>query len=331
MRRLGGGWPVRGALALGALCGLLWVVGPYEPVPLRSGFDATALEDGVQTHFNRAEALYPDITPGVEKRVLWRPGFVERRTPVSVLYVHGFSATSEEIRPVPDLVAEALGANLVFTRLQGHGRGGAALAQADVAGWMADLAEGLAAARAVGDRVVVMATSTGATLTAAAAVDPDLSAGVAAVILVSPNFGLNDASAPLLTLPGARYWLPLVAGRRHDYTPRNPDQARYWTTSYPTEALLPMAALVQRVAGLDFSQARIPALFWLSDEDRVVRPDISRKIAARWGGPARVQAVRMGPRDDPNAHVVAGDILSPDQTEGAVLGMVDWLRAQGLR
>lgn len=318
-------------LGLGALCGLLWAVGPYEPVPLTAGFDVARFADGVQTHFNRVEARFPDITPGVEKRVMWRPGFVERRTPVSLLYVHGFSATSEEIRPVPDQVAEALGANLVFTRLQGHGRGGASLAQADVAGWMADLAEGLAAARAVGDRVVVMATSTGATLTAAALLDPDLSAGVAAVILISPNFGLSDPAAPLLTLPGARYWLPLVAGRDYGHAPDNPEQARYWTTRYPTEALLPMAALVQKVTGLDFANSRVPALFWLSDEDQVVRPEITRRIAARWGGPARVQAVRMGPQDDPASHVVAGAILSPDQTESAVLGMVDWLRAQGLR
>lgn len=331
-RRGGAGrWPLRGLFGAGALASLLFAFGPYEPVPLTAHFDASLLEGGVGPYFDRVEARFDDITPGTRKRVIWQPGFEDRRTPVSLLYVHGFSATSEEIRPVPDRVAAALGANLVFTRLQGHGRGGAALADADVAGWVADLAEGLAAARAVGDRVVVMATSTGATLMAAAALDPELSAGVAAVIFVSPNFGINDSAAPLLTLPAARYWVPLVAGSEHSYVPQSDGQARYWTTAYPTRALMPMAALVRRVAKLDFTRARIPALFWLSDEDRVVRPDISRRIAGRWGGPARVQTVRMGVGDDPNSHVIAGDILSPGQTEAAITGMTDWLRAQGLK
>ncbi|GAA6200281.1 alpha/beta fold hydrolase [Aquicoccus sp. SU-CL01552] len=324
-------WLRRGMLSLGVVGLGLWAFGPYEPVPLKAEFDPARLEAGVSDYLAAQEARFDDITPGVEKRVVWRPGHEEQRTPVSILYVHGFSATSEEIRPVPDLVAEALDANLVYTRLRGHGRGGAAMAQADVGDWMADLAEGLAVARAVGDRVVVIATSTGATLAAVAMRDPQMSERVAAAVFVSPNFGINDPAAVLLTLPAARYWVPLVAGRDHGFTPQNDGQARFWTTGYPTVALMPMAALVRRAARLDYSGERVPALFWLSDDDGVVRPDISREIAARWGGGARVQAVKPGPVDDPNAHVIAGDILSPDQTEVAALGMIDWLHAQGLR
>jgi len=321
----------RGLFTLGAVAALLWAFGPYEAVPLHAGFEAATLEAGVSAYLARQEARFDDITPGVEKRVVWRPGFEERRTPVSILYVHGFSATSEEIRPVPDLVAEALDANLDYTRLSGHGRGGAAMAEADVGDWMADLAEGLAVARAAGERVAVIATSTGATLAAVALQNPQMSEGVDAAVFVSPNFGINDPAAVLLTLPGARYWVPLAAGRERAFAPQNDGQARYWTTRYPTVALMPMAALVRRAARLDYSAVRVPALFWLSDDDRVVRPDISREIAARWGDGAQVQAVTMGPGDDPNAHVIAGDILSPGQTGAAALAMVDWLHAQGLR
>ena len=320
-----------GLFSLGAVGFLLWMVGPYEPVPLGAQFDPARLEAGVSDYLAAQEARFDDITPGVEKRVVWRPGHEERRTPVSVLYVHGFSATSEEIRPVPDLVAEALDANLVYTRLRGHGRGGAAMAEAGVGDWMADLAEALAVARAVGDQVVAIATSTGATLTAVALRNPQMSEGIGAAVFVSPNFGINDPAAMVLTLPGARYWVPLAAGRERAFEPQNDGQANYWTTRYPTAALMPMAALVHRAARLDYSGVRVPVLFWLSDDDGVVRPDISREIAARWGGAARVQAVRIGPGDDPHAHVIAGDILSPGQTEATALGMVDWLHAQGLR
>ncbi|TMV09583.1 alpha/beta hydrolase [Ruegeria sediminis] len=315
-------------LVIGA--GLLWWFGPYEEVDLNPTFEPRRFGEGVQVYFESIESRFDDIVPGVEKRVIWQPGAKEQRTPYSVLYLHGFSATSEEIRPVPDRVAEALGANLVFTRLQGHGRGGAAMAEGTASGWMRDTAEGLAAARAVGERVVVIATSTGATLAAAAALDPDLAENVAAVVLVSPNFGVNARGAWLPTLPGARYWLPLVMGDERDVSGADPAKDTYWTSRYPWEAIVPMSALVRAVMRLDFSEARVPVLFWFSEEDQVVRPDRTHRVAEEWGGPAAVRLVTMGPMDDPSAHVVAGDIYSPGQTDAAVSGILAWLKEQGI-
>lgn len=328
MMRASGRFLGRLLLILGLIGATLWWFGPYEPVDLHAEFEPRRFGEGVQVYFESTESAHDDITPGVEKRVIWQPGMKERRTPVSVLYVHGFSATSEEIRPVPDRVADALGANLVYTRLSGHGRGADAMALATVNDWMRDVAEGLAAARAVGDRVVVIATSTGGTLAVAAALDPDMSRDVAALVLISPNFGIADPGAWALTLPAARYWLPLVAGTDYGFEPSSDDHAKFWTTLYPTRALLPMAALVKRVAAMDVSRAAIPALFLISDSDTVVRPDITRAIAARWGAPAVVQMVEMGDGDDPDAHVITGDIRSPGQTEQTVRDIMDWLDRQ---
>ena len=59
----------------------------------------------------------------------------------------------------------------------------------------------------------MIATSTGGTVAAVAAHDQGLMRDVKGIAFISPNFGLKAAGAPLLTLPGARYWVPLVAGR----------------------------------------------------------------------------------------------------------------------
>jgi esterase/lipase len=313
------------------LAAALWVFGPYEKVDLNASFQLRKFGEGVQVYFETIESQHKDITPGTEKRVVWQDGFREQRTPVSVLYVHGFSATSEEIRPVPDRIADALGANLVYTRLQGHGLDGAALAAASPGIWMQDVAEGLAAARAVGDKVVVLSTSTGGTLVAAAALNAELSDKVAAMIFVSPNFGVNDSSAFLLTWPAARYWLPWVLGGERSYETDDPDKALYWTNPYPWSALPPMATLVKKVVGLDFSATYVPALFWISGDDLVVRPDFTRQVADQWGGSAQVVTVTMGPGDDPSSHVIAGDIMSPGQTGAAVTGMLEWLAEQGIK
>lgn len=305
----------------------LWVFGPYEKVDLTPGFDAARVGPDLDAYFSGREAEFDDITPGVEKRVIWA-GEAGARTGWSVVYVHGFSATSEEIRPVPDRVAAALGANLVFTRLRGHGRSGDAMAEATAGDWMNDLAEALAAGRATGERVLVISTSTGGTLVAAAAQDAALMQDVAGAVFVSPNFGINNPAAPMLTLPAARYWLPLLVGERRSFEPRNEGQGQFWTTEYPSVAVFPMAALVADVVALDHSAAQVPALFWYSPEDKVVTPAATDGVVAAWGGPTRVVQPVMGPEDDPNAHVVAGDILSSGQTDIAVDGILDW--AQGL-
>jgi alpha-beta hydrolase superfamily lysophospholipase len=303
----------------------LWIFGPREAVPGQAAFDPADLGDDLDAYFARAEAGVPDLREGVEKRVIWA-GAPGARTDLALLYVHGFSATSEEIRPVPDRVAAELGANLIFTRLRGHGRDGAAMAEASVSDWMRDVAEGLAAARAAGDEVIVMATSTGGTLATLAAADPALMQRVRGLILVSPNFAVNNPRAALLTWPGARWWLPLVAGGTRSFTPLNEGHGRYWTTEYPTSAVLPMAALVAHVRAMDHGALQVPALFWFSDADQVVRAEATRQVAGAWGGPVKLNPVTPGPGDDPFAHVLAGDILSPGQTDSAVAGMVAWIR-----
>lgn len=312
-----------------AVAAALWVFGPYEEVDLKAKFEPRRFGEGVQVYFESIESRFDDITPGTEKRIVWA-GQPETRTPVSLLYLHGFSATSEEIRPVPDRLAAALGANLVYTRLRGHGRNGDALGGVTANDWMQDVAEGLAAARHMGERVVVLSTSTGGTLAAAAALDPDLSEGVAAMVFISPNFRLGDPNAALLSFPAARHWVPLLVGALRSWEPQNAQQGVYWTTSYPTVALLPMAALVEVVAGMDFGQAAIPALFRFSDDDTVLDPAETHRVAADWGADSTVQLVTMGPGDDPNAHVIAGAIKSPGQTDRTVADILAWLKEQGI-
>jgi alpha-beta hydrolase superfamily lysophospholipase len=317
----------KGVLGVVAAIALLWVVGPYEPAPLTPNLDTSRIGSNLDAYFAVREGDVPGIRPGTEKRVVWA-GAPGAKTDWSVVYVHGFSATSEEIRPVPDRVAKGLGANLIFTRLKGHGRDGPAMAEATVHGWINDLAEALSAARAVGNKVLVISTSTGGTLVAAAAQDAGMMERVLGAAFVSPNFAVNNPAAPLLTWPAAEYWLPLIAGSERSFTPANEGQARFWTTEYPSAAVFPMAALVKAVSQLDHSRATVPALFYFSDADRVVVPAETRRVIARWGGKTRVINPVLGPDDDPMAHVIAGDILSPGQTEAASFEILNW--AKGL-
>ncbi|WP_299207340.1 alpha/beta fold hydrolase [uncultured Tateyamaria sp.] len=300
----------------------LWLFGPYEKAPLTPTI--TEIGEDLDAHFATVESRFDDITPGTEKRIVWA-GDTGTQTDWSILYVHGFSATSEEIRPVPDSIATALGANLIYTRLQGHGRSSDALAEATVQGWVNDLAEGLAAARQAGTKVLILSTSTGGTLVTATAQNADLMENVAGLILVSPNYGLSNPLAKLLSWPAARHWLPPVAGQRRSFTPRNEEHGLYWTTEYPSVAVMPMAALIDAVAKIDHSTQTIPALFWYAQADEVVRPDLTAQVAQAWGAPTHTVNPIMGAQDDPQSHVISGNIMSPGQTDATVQGMLDWI------
>ncbi|MDA5556111.1 alpha/beta hydrolase [Shimia sp. MMG029] len=302
----------------------LYFLGPTEQISLTPQITDADVGRDVDAHFAASEAQFDDLTPGVQKRVVWH-GDAGAPTALSILYVHGFSATSEEIRPVPDQVAAALGANLVYTRLAGHGRDGAALDAATVQDWANDLAEALIVARRVGEEVVVISTSTGGTLVAGMADQSDVMAQVKAMIFVAPNFGINSPVAGLLTLPAARHWVSLLAGKERSFAPANEAQATYWTTHYPTTAVLQMAALVKEVVGKDYSGVITPALFWFSDDDTVVDPSKTRAIAARWGGDVVLAAQSRGADADPDAHVIAGDIMSPGETARTVEAFVNFI------
>lgn len=310
-------------LFVAVLAGAAWLLAPEEPVDREISFDAAALPAELQPWLDSNEAQFADLRPHAAKRIVWA-GASGAKTPLAIVYLHGFSASAEEIRPVPDEVARALGANLYFTRLAGHGRSGEAMAEATAGDWIEDMAEAMAIGRRLGDRVMVISTSTGATLAAIGATDPVLSEGLVGLVMVSPNFGLRSGAAKILDLPFARYWGPVVAGATRSFEPQNEAQATYWTTSYPTLALFPMAALVRHARGLDYAAVKIPALVLYSPEDQVVDPARTETVMAGWGGTVTLMQRHMGPGDDPGAHVIAGDALSPGQTAEVVAAISAW-------
>jgi alpha-beta hydrolase superfamily lysophospholipase len=303
----------------------IWFLTPRETMNPALAFEASALPDDLDSWLATREGVFSDIVPGAEKEIIW-VGAPGARTPLAIVYIHGFSATKHEIRPVPDNLARDLGANLYFTRLAGHGRTGEAMAQATPEDWMTDMAEALAIGRRLGDRVLLIGTSTGATLVTVALADPAGAADVAGAVLVSPNFRLASAAGIILDLPLARHWGPIVAGPVRGFEPANDGQAKWWTTRYPTAALFPMATLMRHARALDFTAMTVPVLILQSPDDRVVDATESARVAAAWGAPARLEAPALTAADDPHAHVIAGDILSPNQTAPLTALIADWAR-----
>jgi pimeloyl-ACP methyl ester carboxylesterase len=312
-------------LAIIAVLALAFLLGPRVKVDMVVRFDAAAIGPDPEAYLAVREAAATNIRPGLQKEIIWADPATRARTPLAIVYIHGFSASKGEIRPLPDIVAGALGANLFYTRLTGHGQDGAAMAEGSVNAWINDYAEAMAIGRAIGDKVVVIGTSTGGALTTWAASQPSLARDVAAIVAISPNYGLQAAGSSLLTLPWGGQLATLVIGRERSFTPVNALNASLWTTTYPTSALLPLAAVTKLACVTPVETIAIPALFMFSDDDKVVRPELTRAIAARWGG--QHELVPVGGIDNATHHVIAGDALSPATTQALADRIVAWVKA----
>lgn len=303
---------VYGLVLLGALIALAFGFGPRVAADTKITFDPISIGADTDAYLAKSEAALAGIRDGMQKEIVWAFPASKAKTPIAIVYIHGFSATKGEVRPVPDLVAKALGANLFLTRLHGHGQDGAAMASASVNDWVNDMAEALAIGHMLGEKVIVMGTSMGGGLATWAAGDPALSNQIDALVLISPNYGVQASGSFILTLPFGEQLANLIAGKERSFVPVNALHAKFWTPVYPTKSVLPMAALTRLAANEQVEQIKQPALFIYSETDKVVQPALTKAIAARWGGPHEIHA--LAKNDDPYSHVIAGDALSPSTT-----------------
>jgi len=280
--------------------------------------------DGWLAASERAAGLPTGLIPDTEKRIRWHHGPGKEKTYYAIVYLHGFSATRQEIAPVGQRVAEALAANLYETRLSGHGLIRDPLSGVRAEDWLDDAAEALAIGAAIGERIVLMGTSTGATLALAMAGRPSFEA-VDTLVLISPNFAPSDPSAEFLTWPGGPQLAWMIAGDTRSWTPWNALQARYWSTTYPMSAVIEMMRLVKHV------RARLPmrleqsVLVLYSPADTVVDTARITGTFAQIAGPHR-QLVEILESGDPSNHVLAGDIMSPQNNALVTARIVSFIK-----
>ncbi len=314
------------SLFVGIVAGLMLVIalGPRPPVDETIRFEAAGIGSDIDAWLANRESQVEGLKPGAEKEIVWANPQTKAKTPLSFIYVHGFSATKWETRPVSDRVAEAFSANLFYTRLTGHGADGEALAQASVNDWVNDMAEAIAIGERIGERIVIIATSSGATLATWASGNARLMSKVSGLVLMSPNYEVQGASLGLLNMPWGSTLLPLAFGETRSWEPHNAEQAKWWTTSYPSVSVLTLAALMKTVSVMNPAEATTPALFICSPQDTVTVPKAAEEVYERWGAPKKL--IRIEETGDPSNHVIAGDILSPGNTDRVVADIVAWVK-----
>ena len=304
---------------------LALVFGPREKVKVEKIRTDFAFGSDLDAYLANRESAFPDIKEGQQKQIIWADRSNKTKTEYSIVYVHGYSASLGETRPLTDIMAKELGANIFYTRLAGHGRSGDAMGEPFVRHWLSDTAEAMAMGRQLGEKVIVISASTGSTLVSWAMTNETASKDVFANIYISPNFGVVNPASALFTLPFARTIVPLVAGERRVWHPNTELERTFWSWDYPSEALVTMGTAVKFANSLDYSKVTTPTYFSYSKKDEVVSSDDTDAIYDLWGGPKK--RVYVETSGDPLFHVNAGDAKSPETTEPLAEELLAWIKS----
>lgn len=200
--------------------------------------DLQALEQEVITH----ERNNPNIKPDNEARIIWADSS-KQKTPYSIVYLHGFGASQGEGEPVHRLIAEKYGFNLYLSRLKEQGiESDSAFKSMTTANLLETAKRAVAIGKQLGDKVIIMGTSTGGALGLyITSENPE----IAGLILYSPIIAPKDENLYLLNRPWGRQMMETVAGGEYIVEKREGLQKQYWSNLYYLEGYIALAGLVE--------------------------------------------------------------------------------------
>jgi esterase/lipase len=255
------------------------------------------------------------LKPDNQSRIIWANDSVRERTNYSLLYLHGFSASWYEGFPANIEFAKHFGCNAYFPRLASHGiETDDALIDMTPDRLWESAKDALMVARTLGNKVIIMSTSTGGTL--ALKLASDFPEYVDGLILYSPNIRINNNTAFLLSKPWGLQIGRKAIGGTHRVVNDDFDSkiCQYWNCKYRVEAVVFLQQLVEETMNNQtFKNVNEPVFlgYYYKDEtqqDDIVKVDAMLKMFDHLGTPVDLK-VKMAFPEAEN-HVIACEITS---------------------
>lgn len=257
------------------------------------------------------------LKPDNEARVVWANDSVHSPTAYAIVYLHGFSASQAEGAPLHRDIARLFGCNLYLSRLAEHGIDTAdAMINLTADNYWQSAQEALAIGSRLGQKVILMGTSTGGTLALQlAAAYPDK---IAALVLLSPNIEINDPNAWLLN----NHWGLQIARKvtgsdyiisKEDYGPL---YRQYWYPKYRIEGAVALQELLETTMNKEtFEKVHQPVelLYYYKDkihQDSTVKVSAELDMFSQLGTPDSLKYKQAIP--NAGSHVLGSPIRSHD-------------------
>jgi esterase/lipase len=307
---------IKWVLVILAILVLVYLLGPNPSTPVYStAMPAVPAEAGALVNYVAQQEAAHKIKPDNEARIVWANDSLKTKTEYALVYLHGFTASQGEGDPVHHDLAKKFGCNLYLSRLAEHG--------IDTTEPMINLTsdnywetakQALAIGKQIGNKVILVGTSTGGTLALKLAAEyPD----VYALILMSPNIAINDPTAWILNNPWGLQIARLVTGSKYlDSKDTAEAYRKYWTYHYRIEAAVNLEELLETSMNKEtFQKVKQPVLtlYYYKDnvhQDSTVKVSAIKEMFSQLGTPAdKKRAIAM-----PNAgnHVIGSWIRSHD-------------------
>lgn len=297
---------------------ILYGIGPK---PEKSSYDFVELPT-LPIDFQEIENLLSgrekELSLKLESKaqIIWANDSVKQKTPYSLVYLHGFSATSFEGNPTHRALAKKLGANMFLARLSDHGiTGEDELLNFSAEQIWKDAKEALAIGQAIGNEVIVVGTSTGGTLGLMLAANFEFKA----LVNLSPNIEINDPTAFLLNNPWGLQIARIVLNGRHRSYEASDSAKMFWHTRYRIESLVQLQQLLEdNMSENTFKQIKIPVYVGCyykneKEQDQVVKISAMRTMFNALGTADNQKKFVEFP--EAGDHVIASTIKSKSVVE----------------
>lgn len=293
----------------------IYFLGPRPEAPEYNP-DLPAVPDApeeLEAYVRAREAMHK-LKPDNEARIVWCDS-TRKTTTYAVVYLHGFSASQKEGDPVHLRFARDFGCNLYLSRLADHGIDTTESLMLFTADRLWNSAkEALAIGEKLGDKVVLVSTSTGGTLALMlAATYPEK---IHALINLSPNIAINNSAAFLLNDPWGLQIARMVMGGKYRQTKGDQNTSPYWNEKYRLEATVQLEELLEStMTAKIFRQVRQPSLtlyYYKNEQEQDPEVKISAilEMNRELGTPDSLKAAIAMPLA--GAHVLGSSLVSHD-------------------
>lgn len=296
---------------------LLYALGPSPKTPiLKSDLPKVDTDLRIlEKEINQRERSFKNLKPDNQARIVWQNPNKKEKTPYSIVYLHGFTASQAEGDPTHLSIAKKYGCNLYLARLWGHGSSDPdALINLTADSLLQSAKEAVAIGQQLGEKVILMGTSTGAALALyIAANNPQ----IAGVVLYSPLIDFYDSSTFLLDKPWGLYIARTMMGSVYlGRQAKNKEHEQYWMNQYRIEAAIALKSFIGNAMNeATFKKVKQPLFLGYyykneEEQDKVISITAAQKMFEQIStNPAQKKQVAFAKVGD---HVIASSIVSKD-------------------
>ncbi|WP_300436417.1 alpha/beta fold hydrolase [Christiangramia sp.] len=313
--------------------GIAYISGPVPETPEYSQ-KLPALPsrlENLQEYIRIKEDSMP-VRQDNQARILWQDS-IPKKTSYSIVYLHGFAGSYRDGYPVNKNIADTLNANIFMARWAGHGlKSPASLNNFSAENAWKSAKEALAIGKRIGDKVIIMSTSTGGTLAIKLAAEyPDQ---VYCIINLSPNLEDDQPGTFVLNTPWGYEIASLISfGKNKKIEHEQEIATQYWDTIYPSKALVDLQVLVETtMLHSTFKKVKSPVLTLyyhknFMEEDEHVEVDIYKEVYKLFSTPDSQKVLKS--LETPETHFIGSGIKSQD-TNIVEKEIVDFLISIGV-